>query len=94
MIVGDYSKRSISNYLREIRVIAEYYPEKSVSDLSQLEVDWWNVLYLKQSLNLLVNEFLRINAGYQEKIPSQKRTNLFSGPIDSGHDRNQAVLLN
>lgn len=51
MIVGDYSKRSISNYLREIRFIAEYYPEKPVSDLSQVEIEEY-VLYLKQTLNL------------------------------------------
>lgn len=51
MLVGDYSKRSISNYIREIRFIGEYYPDKPVSALSKDDITNY-MLYLKQTLGV------------------------------------------
>ena len=51
MLVGDYSKRSISNYLREIRFIGEYYPDKPLSALSKDDITNY-MLYLKQTLGV------------------------------------------
>lgn len=51
LVVGDYAKRSISNYIREIRFIAEYYPDKSVAELSTEEIERY-IVYLKQTLGL------------------------------------------
>jgi len=51
MTVGDYSRRSISNYIREIRFIGEYYPDKPVGNLSKDEIELY-MLYLKQTLGV------------------------------------------
>lgn len=51
MVVGDYSPRSIGNYLREIRFIGEYYADRPVSDLSKADIENY-MLYLKQTLGL------------------------------------------
>lgn len=51
MVVGDYSKRSIQNYIREIRFIGEYYPDKPVASLSKDDVTNY-MLYLKQTLGV------------------------------------------
>jgi site-specific recombinase XerD len=51
MMVGDYSPRSISNYVREIRFIGEYYPEKGVDELTGEEVERY-MIYLKHTLGV------------------------------------------
>lgn len=51
LTVGDYSPRSISNYIREIRFIAEYFSDKSVADLTTYEIETY-IVYLKQTLGL------------------------------------------
>lgn len=51
MTIGDYSRRSVSNYIREIRFIGEYYPDKPVSALTKDEIELY-VLYLKQTLGV------------------------------------------
>lgn len=51
MTVGDYSPRSIANYIREIRFIGEYYPDKGLDELTKVEIENY-VLYLKQTLGL------------------------------------------
>ena len=49
MQVGDYAPSSIRNYVREIRFIAEYYPEKSASEVTTSEIEDY-ILYLKNTL--------------------------------------------
>lgn len=51
MTVGDYSPRSIANYIREIRFIGEYYPDKGLDELTKVEIENY-VLYLKQTLGV------------------------------------------
>lgn len=49
MVVGDYSPRSIQGYVRELRLIAEHYPELSLAEISEENITNY-MLYLKQSL--------------------------------------------
>lgn len=49
MVVGDYSKRSIASYVRELRFIAEYYPDVAISALGEEHITNY-MLYLKQTL--------------------------------------------
>jgi site-specific recombinase XerD len=51
MTLGDYSPRSISNYVREIRFIGSYYPDIPVQDMKQEHITSY-VLYLKQTLGV------------------------------------------
>ena len=49
MIVGDYSKRSITSYVRELRFVAEYFPDVPINSLNEEHITNY-MLYLKQSL--------------------------------------------
>lgn len=49
MIVGDYSKRSITSYVRELRFVAEYFPDVPINHLHEEHITN-HMLYLKQSL--------------------------------------------
>jgi integrase/recombinase XerD len=49
MTVGDYSRCSIKSYMREIRLIGEYYPDTPLSDFTESHINDY-ILYLKQTL--------------------------------------------
>lgn len=49
MTLGDYSPRSIQNYLREMRFIGEYYPDVPLEEFTRENIESY-VLYLKQTL--------------------------------------------
>lgn len=50
MTVGNYSPRSIGNYVREMRFIFEYYPDTDPSVLSADQIEKY-ICYLKQVFN-------------------------------------------
>jgi integrase/recombinase XerD len=50
MTVGNYSNKSIRNYVREVRFLLEYYPEENPSCISQDQIEAY-ILYLKKTFN-------------------------------------------
>ena len=50
MTVGNYSIKSIRNYVREVRFLLEYYPEENPSCISQDQIEAY-ILYLKKTFN-------------------------------------------
>ena len=50
MTVGNYSVRSIGNYVREMRFIFEYYPDVNPSDITAEQVEQY-ICYIKKVFN-------------------------------------------
>lgn len=50
MTVGNYSPKSIRNYVREIRFLLEYYPDVSPDAITQIQIEAY-VIYLRQTFN-------------------------------------------
>jgi len=50
MTVGNYSVRSIGNYVRELRFIFEYYPDVNAADITAEQVEQY-ICYIKKSFN-------------------------------------------
>lgn len=50
MTVGNYSPRSIGNYLREMRFIFEYYPDTLPSKLTAEQIELY-ICYIKKVFN-------------------------------------------
>ena len=51
MTVGHYAKRSIQNYLRELRFIAEYYPDVALPDLTENLINDY-IVFIKVNFNV------------------------------------------
>jgi integrase/recombinase XerD len=50
MTVGNYSVRSIGNYVREMRFLFEYYPDVSPADLTAEQIERY-ICYIKKTFN-------------------------------------------
>jgi len=50
MTVGNYSPKSIRNYVREVRFLLEYYPDEKPDCISQEQIEAY-ILYLKKTFN-------------------------------------------
>ena len=51
MTIGNYSPKSILNYVREVRFLLEYYPDVSPDGISQQQIEDY-ILYLKRTFNV------------------------------------------
>ncbi len=68
MTVGNYSVRSIGNYVREMRFIFEYYPDVSPADLTAEKIEVY-ICYIKKTFN---SGFFQMSAGCEASLEDVK----------------------
>lgn len=91
MVVGDYSPRSIQGYVRELRLIAEHYPDLSLAENLQEQLAP-NHLILKYNLISTMNNLSLTTKNQNVKAHFAHRTTRTSPVISAHEPKKQATL--